>query len=84
MFVTGGRVREALGSTGVRGRDRFKNRANRGVNYGIPGIRDLVNENTGRIGERLSGQGSCQICARMRHWGKNGLVLTEARNAGFP
>lgn len=30
MFVTGGRVREALGSTGVRGRDRFKNRANRG------------------------------------------------------
>ena len=41
MFVTRGRVREALGRTGVRlGRDRFKNRANRGSH--IPGFRDLA------------------------------------------
>lgn len=59
MFVTRGRVREALGRTGVRlGAWSIQEQSKQGESYSrVP----RFGENTGRIGERLSGQGICQI-----------------------
>ena len=37
-----------------------------------------------RIGERLSGQGICQICARMQHLGKKWFSLDRSSGCGIP
>ena len=48
-----------------------------------PGIRDLANIQC-RIGERLSGQGICQICARMQHWGRKWFSLDRSSGCKIP
>ena len=82
MFVTMGRVREALGRTRVRlGERSIQEQSKQGESYSrVP----RFGENTGRIGERLSGQGICQICARMQHWGRKWFSLDRSSGCGIP
>jgi len=85
MFVTTGRVREALSRTGVRlGAWSLKDRANRGSHFRVFPGSVIWQKYSAGLEKGFLDKGVAKFAHGSSTGEKSGLALTEARDAGFP